>query len=202
MIFVSVLEQLLKKKKPEQKHLTKQLFAEQKKFVITEDTPLSTPSDEAKKLAAISDHDLEEKLSGLIQKKQKQKILSGIIPKKEQTDIEKLKESLKKEIQEANAIESKKIVEEESSRKTKFGEAPVPTAAEVENKRALRIVEFFLNQLVDELGADNEFEILKVFRVNDGWKALAKVNGDLYSFDLAINGEIISFEALEAELGE
>lgn len=199
---MNVLEQILKKKKPEQKQLVKPLFEEPKKFIVTNDTPLSTPSDEARKLASISENDLEEKLSSLIQKKQKQKILSGIIPKKEQTDIEKLKESLKKEILEANAIESKKTVQQKQSEKPKFGAREAPTIAQLEDKRSLKIIEFFLQQLVDELGANNEFEILKVFRVNDGWKALAKVNGDLYSFDLAINGEIISFEELEAELGD
>ena len=198
---MNVLEQILKKKKQEQKEQIKPLYEEPKKFVVTAETPLANPSPEAKRLALVSDQELEEKLSGLIQKKQKQKILSGIIPKKEQTEIEKLKESLKKEIGEANLIQAKQVSGQTQSEKPKFG-VVLPTKQELEDKRALRIIEYFLEQLVDELGASNAFEILKVFRVNDGWKALAKVNGDLYSFDLAINGEIISFEELEAELGE
>ncbi|MDO8537371.1 MAG: hypothetical protein Q7S21_00640 [archaeon] len=196
---MGVLWRLLKKKKQEQKQELKPLFEEPKKFVVTDDTPISNPSEQAKKFGSQSEHDLEEKLSELIQKKQKQKTLYSIIPKKEATEIGKLKESLKKEIEQANAVQVKQKAEEAQSAVQKVEGL---SKHDLEVKRSLKVIEYFLTQLVDELGANNEFEILKVFGVNDGWKALVKVNGDLYSFDLAINGEIISFEELEAELGE
>jgi len=176
---MGVFDKLSKKKKE------KQLFEEPKKFGITQETPLSSPTPEAKKSIQINPKVLEEKLAFLIEKRQKQKTLSKIIPKKEKSS-EKKQET----VQQKEALKKPKIVIESE------------TKEEAEDKKALRVMEFFLMQLGEELGSGNEFEIIKLFRVGDGWRALAKVNGDLYSFVLAVNGEIVSFEELESGLEE
>jgi len=67
---------------------------------------------------------------------------------------------------------------------------------EAEKKKALDVTQKLLDQLVEEIGADNKYDIVQVQLSGEGWSAIVKINTVPYYFKLDLSGRIVEYSEI------